>query len=155
VSESESAPDGEMIGDLIASLEKHLTRLSEAVRWHDTAIGRAPSPNQLVNAGWAYGKGLTELEISGQALTMDPAFLSATIRAATGEAQRDLLRQAGDVVADVRREAEELLERLDAVLLADLPDEGRATLYDTRDWWRGYVESLHKMDDNLRYMNGD
>ena len=150
-----SASDDAMIADLIAAMERHLERLSAAVRWHHTAVGRAPSPNRLVSAGWAYRTGLTELEISGPALTMDPAFLSAAIRAATGEARRDLLRQANTLVTEVRREAEDLLDRLDTVLALDLPDDGREVLHNARDWWRGYVDSLLKMDDNLRYLTAD
>ncbi|GAA2429397.1 hypothetical protein GCM10010191_48470 [Actinomadura vinacea] len=145
MSESENAPEDAMARDLAEAMKQHLARLGEIVRWQDTAIGRAPSPNLLVKAGWANGKGLTELEISEPAMAMDPAFLAATIRTATGQARRDLLRQAQEMVADLRREAEELLDRLDAIPKVGFTGDARATLLDTRDWWRGYVESLHKL----------
>ncbi|MWA00804.1 hypothetical protein F8568_010515 [Actinomadura sp. LD22] len=125
MSESTSA---ELPAELEEMIERHMERLREANRWSSAAAARAVSTGEFAIAGAGRGAPAPSSE------RPDPR----VVREVAGESDR--------LHAELRSEADEVLERMDALLLTDLPAEHRAAVVDARHWWTGYVGRLAKLD---------
>ncbi|HEU5027557.1 MAG TPA: hypothetical protein VFV01_21740 [Spirillospora sp.] len=127
MSESTSA---ELPAELEEMIERHMVRLREANRWSSAAAARAVNTGDFAAAG--AGRGAPAPAPSSE--RPDPRVV------------REVAGQSDRLHAELRGEAAEVLERMDALLLTDLPDEQRAAVVDARHWWTGYVDKLAKLD---------
>ncbi|KAB2373311.1 hypothetical protein [Actinomadura montaniterrae] len=127
MSESTSA---ELPAELEEMIERHMERLREANRWSSAAAARAVSTGEFAAAG--AGRGAPAPGPPSE--RPDPRVV------------REVAGQSDRLHAELRREAAEVLERMDALLRTDLPAGHRAAVIDARHWWTGYVDKLAKLD---------
>ncbi|MGI5326674.1 hypothetical protein [Actinomadura nitritigenes] len=137
MSESTSA---ELPAELEEMIERHMERLREANRWSSAAAARAVDTGEFVAAG-----ARREAAEAGGEPPGGPASGPSGTQA-DPSVVREVAGRSDRLHADLRREADEVLGRMDALLLTDLPAAHRAAVIDARHWWTGYVERLAKLD---------
>ncbi|GAA2149929.1 hypothetical protein [Actinomadura napierensis] len=140
MSESVSA---ELPADLEEMIDRHMERLREANRWSSAAAARVAGDGILAAI-------LDPGAVAGNAARLpDGAGAPRPAGAAPewdADVAREAIRRSNELHAELRREAEGLLARMDALLLTDLSAEHRAAVFDARHWWIGYVDDLAKLD---------
>lgn len=137
MSESTSA---ELPAELEEMIERHMGRLREANRWSSAAAARAATTGEFVAAG-----ARREAAEAGGELLGGPAS-GASSAQADPLVVRDVAGQSDRLHAELRGEADAVLQRMDALLLAELPAAQRAAVIDARHWWTGYVDRLARLD---------
>ncbi|MEU6748904.1 hypothetical protein ABZ914_22015 [Spirillospora sp. NPDC046719] len=137
MSESTSA---ELPAELEEMIERHMERLREANRWSSAAAARAVSTGEFVTAGARP----EAAEAGGGLLGGPPSGASST--QADPRVVREVAGESDELHAELRREADAVLQRMDALLRTDLPAAQRAAVIDARRWWTGYVDRLARLD---------
>ncbi|MFB4299355.1 hypothetical protein [Actinomadura sp. NTSP31] len=138
MSESVSA---ELPADLEEMIDRHMERLRAANRWSAAAAARVTGDGILaaiLSPGVVPGAGARLPDEAPRPSGAAPEW--------DADVAREAIRRSNELHAELRREAVEVLARMDALLLTDLSAEHRAAVFDARHWWTGHVDELAKLD---------